>query len=294
MLFLKTSRDPSGVWAVTEACAHVIVAGSGLAGLTCAAELAPEMRVTVFERLPVLGGADWEVDQISVLTARVTDAGATAVCGTQALRWERSGLFAAGMAGGVCAADLLVIATGHRPATAAEWGIGGMRCGGVISGTVATHLLASKVLPGRRPVVLGDSRLARRVSAELLRAGAHEVIRVAPGPLADAVAASGITLMDAVPLSVKGRPRIEALEVMTSSGGVVTLPCDALVLAGKRLPYRNVDGALEACDTVVIAQCCEGEDSDVATEQAGRAAASRVRDLLHAPSARARCGLEAM
>lgn len=277
-----------------EARAHVIVAGSGLAGLTCAAELAPEMRVTLFERLPVLGGADWGTEQVSALAARVVAAGATSVCGTQALRWDRDGLFAAGISGGVYSSDLLVIATGHRPATAAEWGIGGTRCGGVISGTVAAHLLASRVLPGRRPVVLGDSRLARRLSADLLRGGARVVVRLAPGCPATMATNPGITVKDAVPLTVRGAVRIHTLEAMTSSGHVVELPCDALILAGKRLPYRNVDGALEGSSTVVIAQCCGGEDSDAETEQAGRDAALRVRELLRAPTSPAWRGTEVM
>lgn len=279
---------------MSESRPRVIIAGSGLAGLVCATDLALEAEVVLFERLPVVGGADWELSRISALGAYFAAVGGTAICGTQALRWEPGCLFAAGMAGGVYSADLLVVATGHRPATAAEWGLGGVRCGGVMAGTVAHHLLASGVLPGHRPVVLGDTRLARSLARELLNGGAREVIRVAPGCLPTAPTEPGIRIEDAQPLVIHGGPRIDALEVVTPSGDIVKMPCDALVLAGQRLPYRNVDGALEASGTVVMAQCEEDEDSDEATEQAGHDAASRVRRQLRMSSGHKQCRSEAM
>lgn len=279
---------------MTESHSRVIIAGSGLAGLVCAADLAEEASVTLVERLPVVGGTDWEEETIAVLAGRVVAAGVTAVCGTQALRWAPGRLFAAGMEGGVYPADVLVVATGHRPGTAAESGIGGVRCGGVIPGPVAMHLLASGVLPGRRPVVLGDTRLACLVSDELLRGGAEAVIRLAPGWSSEATSAPGITLQDALPLAIKGESRVEALEAITSSGGVVELPCDALILAGNRTPYRNVDGALEDSERVVMAQCCQGEDSDEATERAGHDAASQVWESLRVLAPFGQRGLEGM
>ncbi len=221
----------------------IAVVGSGVAGLACAEALG---ECVVFERLPVAGGEEWEHLREEVASCRA----ATFATGTQAIRWDGHTLQSIGFHGGDHAFDAVVIATGHRPSTAAELGIAGGRTSGIFPATVAIHLLHHGATLGRRVVVAGSGRWAEPVLAEL--SGAVHVDRV-----------------DAV----RGAERVERVEV-----GDDALECDALVLAAGNHPYRNVDGAISQGPGVVFAQ---GPDS----VEAGRRAAEEARREAARPSA---------
>jgi hypothetical protein len=249
----------------------VAIAGSGVAGLACAAAIGRRADAIVVERLPVAGGERWQEPLVARLVAEARAAGARFLLGTQAVRWDGRHVLALGQESAVLDADALVVATGHRPFTRAELGIVGPRCGGIVPATVALHLVHHRVVLGRSPVVVGGSRealgLARRIGASV----------VAPSGLDDD---PGVPAYEgARPLRVEGFPRVTALLAELADGRRFRLWCDALVLAEGRVPYRNVDGAVLDGPALVFAQPGGRGRDDAVTEAAGRAAAELALPL---------------
>ncbi|GAA0967764.1 hypothetical protein GCM10009555_012130 [Acrocarpospora macrocephala] len=249
--------------------AHIVVAGSGLAGLACAAALGREARVTVFERLPVIGGEHWEDRAHSDLRAKAEARGVEFAAGTQAVRWEGDRLLAVGQSGGLHPARALVVATGHRPRTRAESRVDGARTGGVIPATVAAHLLAQRVILGRNVVILGAGRWAREVAVGALRAGACTVLG---SPWLDFPAAAEV-LPGVRVVRTLGMPRIQSIEV-SDGERTWTRACDSLVLADGHVPYRNVDGAVLDRPGVIFAQDLADDEPGWSPIEAGIQAAT--------------------
>lgn len=246
----------------------IAVAGSGVAGLACAAALRRRGEAVVLERLPVAGGEQWQESLVARLVAEARASGARFLLGTQAVRWDGRRLLALGQESAIVEADALVIATGHRPLTRAELGIVGPRCGGIVPATVALHLVHHGVVLGRRPVVVGGSAealaLARRIGAAVLVSGGLDEH-------------PGVQAYDrSRAVAVEGFPRITGVLVERADRSRFRVECDALVLAEGRAPYRNVDGAVLGGPGVVFAQPAGRARDDAATEAAGRAAAERA------------------
>ena len=252
-----TSRIPSTVpvstsTATSEHRRRVVVVGSGLAGLQSAVDLSRHADVTIFERLPVLGGEHWQDPTHARLVAQAAAAGVRSAAGTQVIRWSAGRAVAAGTAGGLYKADALVIATGHRPRTRAESRIDGTRCGGVLAATVAEHLQAQRIQIGRRVVILGGGHLTARIAGDVAQHGSCMV--VGTDTSSDRSNPMQIRcLPNARIVRTLGMPRIEAVEIEDGEQSWIE-PCDALVLAEGDLPYRNVDGAVLPAPRLVFAQ----------------------------------------
>lgn len=208
--------------------------------------------VTLVERLPMGGGQHPERPGTDRLFVAAERAGVSCMLATLAVRWDGRGLETLGVEGATrVECDVVVIATGTRPATRGELSIGGDRCAGILPGSAALHLVDSGVLLGRRPVVLGGGDLASSCAERLHRSGAETVTLVAPeGPRA--VFPHGVRLLDGWEVrSVHGRTRVASV-VVARDGVEQIVPSDALLLAHRRVPMRNVEGAIFPAPGVVF------------------------------------------
>lgn len=251
----------------------VAVVGAGRTGLQAAAALARAGRpVALFERLPAAGGQEPEPETAGALAADARRVGVELRLGTLAVRWDGEALHALGVDGAVrfeCAA--LLVATGTRPATRGELGIAGDRFAGVMPGSAALHLTESGVLLGHRPVVLGGGTLAGSCVGALRHAGAEHVTLVAPDGVLDPAAARADSVLEGWTVhSASGDPRVSSVTIARGDGRE-RLAADALVLAHRRVPMRNVEGAVRARECVVF--CHSGADPKTAAD--ARAAAER-------------------
>ncbi|MGV0812559.1 FAD-dependent oxidoreductase [Mycolicibacterium boenickei] len=231
---------------------RIAVAGSGLAGLHCAVNLAASAEVTVYERLPVPGGEHWEDGEHGSLVRRARRNGVRFAAGTQVVRWEGDRLLAVGERGGIAAADALVVATGHRPPTRTELRIDGNRCAGVVPATLALHLLQQRVDLGRHVVVVGDSHWAAEcVTMLTAQRGASAIVWV--DTTRRSLPPDVTSVSDARVAATHGMPRITGVTVETALA-VEKVACDCLILAGPAVAYRNIDGAVLDDEPAVYAQ----------------------------------------
>jgi len=239
----------------------VVIAGSGQRGLFCAAALASAgLNVTVVERLPEPGGQ--EPERTAARHAKAARrAGARLLLGTLAVQYDGSAVDVLGVDGaGRLACDVLIVATGSRPATRAELGITGDRCAGVWPGSAALHLTQAGVLLGHRPLIAGSGPFAIHCAEMQLAAGAAQV-------------AAGIRVFaDYRVASVHGAARVE-VAVVHGPAESLRLPADALILAAGLRPMRNIEGAINDRDGVLFCQP-EAEDRGEAPARAAAEASS--------------------
>ncbi|OBF25119.1 FAD-dependent oxidoreductase [Mycobacterium sp. ACS4331] len=266
---------------------RIAIAGSGLAGLHCAVELAASGEVTVYERLPVAGGEHWEDRAHASLIRQAQRQGVRFAPGTQVIRWEGDRLLAIGGFGGTAEADALVIATGHRPPTRAELRIDGHRCAGIMPATLAVHLLQQRVRLGANVIIAGDAPWAAEC-IELMTAGwgprASSVLWLADSAT---ISNPSVTVRPGVRIiAAHGMPRITGVAV-DAGGALEHIACDCLILAGPAVPYRNVDGAVFEDTAVVYAQRENGstEDSAQIGRRAARSALEYAQTRPHARTA---------
>jgi hypothetical protein len=172
--------------------------------------------------------------------------------GTTALRWS-SGRLLVAAPGSIrwLDADRLVFAGGCRPGTAAELRLSGSRLAGVVSATVAVHLLDAGVRLGRNPVLLGETDFAAEVAGRLRRTGTP--VRV----VAPEVAATPAYADEWWPgwrgSRARGAGRVRELEIANGERRE-WLVCDAVILADGIRPLRNVDGAIAETDPSTFIQ----------------------------------------
>jgi hypothetical protein len=198
--------------------------------------------------------------------------------GTTALRWEPGRLLVAAP-GDIrwIAADCLVFAGGTRPATPADLRLAGDRPAGVVSATVAEHLVGARVTLGHDPIVLGISHWAALVAHQMHTRGARVRALGLPGDARPAWADEW--LGTATPHAIHGRPRIAALEVGREPGGDrEQLRCDALVIAAPARPIRNVEGAVFVGEGVTF--ICETDLAASPADIVGRSEAAARRITL--------------
>jgi D-hydroxyproline dehydrogenase subunit alpha len=267
----------------------IAIAGSGLSGLACAATLAGRTDCLVVERLPVVGGEEWANARIGELARRAMAGGARVVTGTQAIRWDGERVTMVGQDSRVQTARVLVVATGHRPQTRGELSIGGDRCGGVLPGTVAMHLMDRGVTIGHRPLVVGEGSLALALARQLIQRGGEVHLAL---PSAGVLSQRGHDMftdsvgvhryIGAVPIWVSGENRVGSVRLRWGDGRVLDVVCDALILAHGRIPYRNVDGAIFDAPGVLFAQ--SGKEDLAMSERCGRDAAEAALDLVTRPA----------
>jgi NADPH-dependent 2,4-dienoyl-CoA reductase/sulfur reductase-like enzyme len=233
---------------------RALVVGAGLAGLAAAHELAGEMDVTVIDRLPAAGGtAGWSHPLVRSLQRSCRQADVQFLLGTTALSWQ-SGRLLVAAPGNIrwLSGDQLVCAAGSRPATMAELRLVGARLAGVVSATVAKHLLEASVHLGRRPVIIGVGDWSATIAGLL-----HD-----QGALVSVVSQSVATRRPAYAdewwpgwraASVLGTSRVDQLTV-TRDGNQFRLLCDAVILADDIRPLRNIEGAVFGGERVTFIQ----------------------------------------
>jgi NADPH-dependent 2,4-dienoyl-CoA reductase/sulfur reductase-like enzyme len=236
----------------------VVVVGAGPSGLAAALHFSGHAGVTVVDRIPVAGGeSGWQSRDVQRMVDDCRQRGVELRLGATAMRWD-SGRLLVGEPGRVSTmrADRLVYAGGLRPGTALDLGITGERPAGVLPATVAEHLLTTGVALWRRPVIVGRGRWATRLLPHLRHHGADVTLVT----LDDDQPIVGVSTVEARgEIVVSGRDRVTGIAVPTREG-VVEIGCDAVILAGRPQPNRNVDGAvLEAAADVLYVQSTTGE-----------------------------------
>jgi thioredoxin reductase len=258
----------------------VVVVGAGQCGLLAARSLASDWRVVLVERLPAAGGQEPEHPGTDELYDECVRRGVCALFGTLAVRYTGSAAQVLGVAGAdeiTCGA--LVVATGTRPSTRAEMGIGGDRAAGILPGPAALHLTDSGVLLGRRPVVLGRGQLAVRCADRLVEGGASAVTLVAAEPPTCAPAPGVRIVVGWRPRSIHGNPRVSSIDLQRD-GNSVRLQSDAVILADGRIPMRNVEGAVGPAPGVVFCQSRADPKQFSDARRCAEAAARSARSML--------------
>jgi pyruvate/2-oxoglutarate dehydrogenase complex dihydrolipoamide dehydrogenase (E3) component len=255
----------------------IAVVGAGTSGLLVSWLLAASSaRVVVVERLPAVGGQE-PGPEVPEHAERVRAAGIRCLLGTVATSWDGAELQTLGVRGGErLKVDALVVATGTRPATRAELGITGDRFAGVLPASAALHITESGVLLGHRPVIVGAGSLAVSCLHAVRHAGAERVTIVAPDGIHDGHAAEADQLLDGWEVTAAhGNPRVQSVTVRRD-GASERLATDAVLLAHRRVPMRNIEGAIAGGDRVVFCQPTEDPKSlaevRVSAEDAARKA----------------------
>ena len=235
--------------------AEIVVAGSGQCGLLAAAAICESGKaVTLVERLPALGGPGAGARYYRAARGRGTrsrsEVDARHAGGPVGLR--RSSYAGSRRGRHYGPADVLVVATGTRPATRGELGIAGDRFAGILPGSAALHLTESGVLLGRRPVVLGGGSLAASCVHALGHAGADQITVVAP----DGIVHPGIREADQVlsgwnVAAALGDPRLDAVTLVAGTSRL-QITADALILAHRRVAMRNIEQATDPTPGVVF------------------------------------------
>lgn len=223
--------------------APFIAVGAGPTGLGCAAELTAARPVELIDRIPVPGGeTGWSAPEITALTADAHRRGVRFRLGKIALRWEPGRLLVAGP-GRIewIPGERLFYAGGLRPATAADLLITGDRPAGVLSATVAHHLLTAQNRLWRRLAVIGDGPWAGPVAAHARAGGSTIIIAITPGCDAPDWADEAIT--QATQIAITGRDRVQAVRACTKLQWTETA-CVGVILAASPRPNRNITGAL--------------------------------------------------
>jgi hypothetical protein len=201
--------------------------------------------------------------------------------GTTAIRWLNRRLLTVGPDGiRWLDCDQLVYSGGSRPATQAELRIAGPRLAGVLPATVALHFAEARVLLGRRVVFLGTGDWAN-AAARVIAEQDCEITVVSSGEANEPPSYRHEALIEGWSASrVDGAGRVSIL-TLTRNGAEQRLDCDAVILATRPRPLRNVDGAvIDPSDGVTFVQPI-GErtcQSWAATE-----ASAAVRTLLPEP-----------
>jgi Pyridine nucleotide-disulphide oxidoreductase len=221
----------------------IVVVGAGVAGLTVAAELGSNMAVTLVDRLPAVGGVlGYEHPIVEELSQMVKRRHVEMLLGSTALRWYDNRLLIAGPRGiEWVSARRLVFCGGSRPSTAAELGIAGDRPAGILSATVATHLVEAGVRLGNTVAVVGASDWATRAVQTFHGQGVRIISILNDSELAPSAADERWSGWRAV--AVQGSPRVTHL-VIGNDRHRRRVACEAVILGQGLKPLRNIDGAV--------------------------------------------------
>jgi pyruvate/2-oxoglutarate dehydrogenase complex dihydrolipoamide dehydrogenase (E3) component len=259
---------------------RVVVVGAGQRGLRCAAKLARAgAEVTIVEWLPAPGGQQPE-RSAGKLAKSAAGAGAHFLLGTLAVQFGGRFVEVLGVNGASrLACEALVVATGSRPATRAELGITGDRCAGVVPASAASHLTQSGVLLGHRPLIAGSGEFALHLAREQLAAGASEVALTMPADSPLAVGAGIRVFHGYRVVSVHGASRVEVVVLRNHQESLRVL-ADALILAARMRPMRNIEGAIEQRDGAFFCQPQEGAIGTQGAEIAASETANLVQAML--------------
>jgi D-hydroxyproline dehydrogenase subunit alpha len=254
---------------------RVVIAGAGASGVRCGELLLNAgVDVSIVERLPAPGGQEPE-RETRRMAAKLEKRGAHLILGTLIVSYENGWLITLGVSGEQrMPCDVLVVATGMRPATRGELRITGDRCAGVMPRSAMAHLLEVGVLPGYRPVVSGGGARAIECAEMLLRGGAKTVTVVAPVHR-EADLPAEVSLY--IPYSVErvhGHARVTHVSLVHErNGALADVAADALILAAGERPMLNIEGAIQDTPGVVFCHAsAEGEGFSIVAQRAADAA----------------------
>ena len=221
---------------------RITVVGAGPSGLGCAVELARENDVTIVDRLPVPGGeTGWENLEIKSFVKSAKELGVSFELGSMATHWDgKRLLIVSPMGTQKIDSDYLFFAGGIRPATSAEIGITGDRPAGVFPATVALHLLESGVSLWRNAAIVGNGHWASKTIGAITKLGGKCTSIVSDDTKIETTSRK---ITNASNFRTFGTTRVESFECEVLNE-IITIECDAVILAGPAHPNRNVEGAL--------------------------------------------------
>lgn len=259
---------------------RIVVAGAGQRGLRCAGLLADSgLDVSLVERLPAPGGQEPE-PSIREFARSVEESGVRFMLANLAVGLSAHTLRILGVEGSDrIPCDVLVVATGTRPATRGELRIGGDRCAGVMPGSAMVHLLEVGVLPGYRPLVYGTGERALHCAELLARAGAVAVTLVGSDHPSREPRAPARLLVPYTVGAIHGTSRVTGASLRSvNSEGSVEVPTDAVILAAEERPMRNIEGAIVDSPRVVFCQATvSGSDAEATARQAAEEVVASVQ-----------------
>jgi NADPH-dependent 2,4-dienoyl-CoA reductase/sulfur reductase-like enzyme len=246
---------------------EVLVVGAGPAGLACATELAARGagRVAVLERDAEPGGIPRHShhtgfgvrDLHRVLsgpeyarrTAELAErAGATILTETTASEWgDGTALLTSSPRGlELISAEAIVLATGARERPRSARLVPGDRppAGIMTTGELQQAVYLHGLAVGCRAVVVGAELVSYSAVLTLRHAGAKVVALVTERPWARVAAAAAALRVplhtSATVVSIQGRSRVEAVDLLDRDGRLRALECDVIVFTGDWIPDHEL------------------------------------------------------
>lgn len=258
--------------APVERTCRVAIVGSGPAGLTAAAALAPVLDgpVLVVEREPEPGGIPRHSDHLGYglrdlrrflsgpsyareLTARANAAGAEITCSATVTHWDgpRRLVVTSPQGRSVIAADAVVLATGARERPRAARRIPGSRPAGVYTTGQLQNLVHLHHRPvGSRAVVVGAELVSWSAVMTLRHAGTQVALMTSRFARSESYAAFRLPgrLVYRVPVATRtavaaihGARRVEAVELEDlDTGERRRVACDTVVFTGDWIPDHEL------------------------------------------------------
>ncbi|MBS7539146.1 NAD(P)/FAD-dependent oxidoreductase [Ancylobacter lacus] len=248
----------------------VVVVGGGPAGVAAAVELRRLGigRVVLLEREASLGGATRhcghspfgmrEFGRVYVgaaygqrLDAEARRAGVDVRTGCSVVTFDAACRLTVTTPTGVetLAARRLLLATGAREMPRSARLLPGDRPVGVVTtGTLQAGLAFHRLMPFRRPVVVGSELVSQSAVLTCLTHGARPVAMLeterhalAPAPFRWFPALAGVPFHAGVDLlDLRGAGRVEAVTFRRADGAIETLDCDGVLLTGRFVPEASL------------------------------------------------------
>lgn len=246
--------------------ADVIIVGGGPSGVAAAVELRRRgvARVLLLDREPRLGGATRhcshspfgmrEFGRVYLgaaygrrLEAEAARAGVEVRTGHSVVRIEAGGRLEVASARGVetLTGRRLLIATGARETPRSARLISGDRPIGVVTtGTLQAYVAFHRLMPFRRPLIVGSELVSLSAVLTCLSHGARPAAMIEPGPhplawgaLAWFPRLAGVPLHCGTELvDIHGTTRVEDVTLRRPDGTTERLACDGVLLTGRFTP----------------------------------------------------------